>query len=295
MNRKYVPYVMLAPFFIIYGMFGVFPILFSLGISFSQWDGFTTASFAGLENYIRLFIKDKFFYQALRNTFFLLCFNTPIQIIVGLLIAVFLKDFFKLSRRFIQIINFLPCITTPVAVGLLFQLMFDSKTGVINGFLNLLGMESYYWLGYPWSARMVVIIMNVWAGYGYMMIMLTAGLATIPDELYEAAKIDGASWLSSFFRITIPMLRPIFAFIVTTSIINGLKLFDEPSLLFITAGGSASGGPERSVLTVVMRFYEVSFKQFEFGYGSAMAYILFILIAIVSFFSVKVLNRDNQT
>jgi ABC-type sugar transport system permease subunit len=295
-GKKAVPYIMLAPFFVIYFVFNLFPLFFSLGISFSAWDGFNETVFVKFENYIRLFTRDKFFYQALFNTVLLLCFNTPVVILAGLLAAVFLKDFFRRTKGAIQLINFLPCITTPVAVGLLFQLMFDVKTGVVNGFLSLCGLEPYYWLGYPWSARMVVVIMTVWNGYGYMMIMLTAGLTTISDELYEAATIDGSSWLNSFFKITIPMLRPIFAFIITTSIINGLKLFDEPSLLFVTSGqqDGAFGGPDRSVLTVVMRFYEVSFRQFEFGYGSAMAYILFIIIAFVSFFSVRLLNRDNQ-
>lgn len=290
MQRRYVPYVMIAPFFLLYIAFSLFPILFSLGISFMQWDGIGEASFIGFANYVRVFTKDKFFYQSLGNTVLLLCVNTPVQISLGLITATFLKDFFKKARGPLQLVNFLPYITTPVAVGIIFQLMFNWKGGVINGLLGLAGIEGVYWLGSAWASRAVVVFMEIWKGYGYMMIMFLSGLSTIPDELYEAARIDGAKWHQSFFKITIPLLRPIFTFVITTSIINGFKLFDEPQLLF---NGSTQplGGPDRAVMTVVMRFYEASFRSFEFGYGSALAYCLFIIIAIVSFFVLRFINR----
>ena len=181
----------------------------------------------------------------------------------------------------LQLINFLPYITTPVAIGIIFQLMFDWKSGVVNAVLELLHMDSVYWLGNAWASRAVVIIMIVWKNYGYMMIMFLSGLAAIPDELYEAAKIDGAKWWSRFTRITIPMLRPIFVFVIITSVINGFKLFDEPQLLFSSAS-QPIGGPDRAVMTVVMRYYESAFRSFEFGYGSALAYCLFMVIAAIT-------------
>lgn len=292
-NKQLAPYMMIAPFFILYLAFSMFPIIFSFGISFTEWNGISEATFNGLTNYIRVFTKDKFFYQSLVNTILILAINTPLQIALGLFTAVFLKDFFKKSRNGFQLINFLPYITTPVAVGIIFQLMFDWKNGIINVFLNLIGIESVYWLGNAWASRFVVVFMQIWKGYGYMMIMCLAGLSTIPDELYEAAKVDGAKWWRSFRHITLPMMRPIFTFLITTSVINGFKLFDEPQLLF---NGTAQplGGPDRSVLTVVMRFYEVSFNNFEFGYGSAVAYCLFIIIAVVSFILFKTINRGNE-
>jgi ABC-type sugar transport system permease subunit len=294
MNKKLTPYLMLAPYFLLYICFGLFPIVFSFGISLTKWDGFGDISFAGLANYIRVFTQDKFFYQSLQNTVIFMLFTTPSLIVLGLVTATLLKDYFKKIREPVQLINFLPFVTTPVAIGMIFQQMFDRKSGIINMMLALAGVEPIYWLGTAWSARAVVIFMDIWHGYGYMMVIFLSGLATIPDELYEAAKIDGAKWRHSFFRITIPMLRPIFAFVITTSVINGFRLFDEPQLLFSSAF-MALGGPDRAAMTVVMRFYEASFRQFEFGYGSAMAYCLFIIIAVVSFFLVKVLNRDNQS
>ena len=269
---------MILPYFLLYIAFGLFPILFSLGVSFTSWDGIGDVIFIGLANYKRVFTQDKFFYKSLWNTIILLVISTPIQIILGLLMATFLKDFFKRTRNGLQLINFLPYITTPVAVGIIFQLMFDWKSGIINALLNLFGVESIYWLGNAWPSRIVVILMILWKNYGYMMIMFLSGLSSIPDELYEAARIDGAKWWGCFTKITIPLLRPIFVFVITTSVINGFKLFDEPQLLFSSAS-QPIGGPDRAVMTVVMRFYEASFRSFEFGYGSALAYCLFLVIA----------------
>lgn len=278
MPRKKIPYLMILPYFLLYIAFGLFPILFSLGVSFTSWDGIGDVIFIGLANYKRVFTQDKFFYKSLWNTIILLVISTPIQIILGLLMATFLKDFFKRTRNGLQLINFLPYITTPVAVGIIFQLMFDWKSGIINALLNLFGVESIYWLGNAWPSRIVVILMIVWKNYGYMMIMFLSGLSSIPDELYEAARIDGTKWWGCFTKITIPLLRPIFVFVITTSVINGFKLFDEPQLLFSSAS-QPIGGPDRAVMTVVMRFYEASFRSFEFGYGSALAYCLFLVIA----------------
>lgn len=289
MSKKKAPYAMIAPYFLLYLAFGFFPILFSLGVSFTQWDGIGQAQFIGLKNYVRVFTKDKYFYKSLWNTLLLLAVSTPIQIALGLLTATFLKDFFRKTRNGLQLINFLPYITTPVAVGIIFQQMFDWKSGVINAFLGLFGIEPVYWLGHGWTSRVVVIIMIIWKNYGYMMIMFLSGLSTISEELYEAAKIDGASWWQRFRKITIPLLKPIFIFVIITSVINGFKLFDEPQLLFNSVS-QPIGGPDRAVMTVVMRYYETAFRNFEFGYGSALAYCLFLVIAAASLILFRVIN-----
>ncbi len=293
MSKKHVPYAMLAPYFFLYLAFGLFPILFSLGISFTNWDGISKIQFTGLKNYIRVFTKDTYFYKSLWNTVILLLISTPIQIVLGVLTATFLKEFFDRSRNALQLINFLPYITTPVAVGIIFQLMFEWKSGVVNAFLNLLGLDSVYWLGHAWTSRFVVIFMIVWKNYGYNMIMFLSGLSTIPEDLYEAARIDGASWWQRFRKITIPMLRPIFVFVITTSVINGFKLFDEPQLLF-NGSSQPIGGPDRAVMTVIMRYYETAFRNFEFGYGSAVAYCLFLVIAIASLILFRVVNGKKE-
>jgi ABC-type sugar transport system permease subunit len=292
-NKKLIPYTMLVPYFLVYLSFSLFPIIFSLVISFSKWDGFSAAAFVGLANYIRVFTKDKFFYQSLRNTILILCFTTPSLIVLGLFTASFVKDFLGKTRNIVQLFNFLPYITTPVAIGIIFQMMFDWKTGIVNLLLEKAGLPAIYWLGLPAASRAVVIFMDIWRQYGYVMVIFLSGLATIPDELYEAARIDGAKWHHTFFRITIPMLRSIFVFIITTTVINGFRLFDEPQMLF-TGTSQPLGGPERAVMTLVMRFYEASFVSFDFGYGSALAYVLFIIIAAVSYGIIRLLNQDNH-
>lgn len=291
-GKRATPYMLLTPYFVLYLAFGLFPILFSLVISFSKWDGITDMTFVGLSNYIRIFTNDSLFYQSLFNTFLVIVITIPAEIVLGLLLAVFLKDFFGKSRNALQLINFLPYITTPVAIGIIFQILFDWKNGSVNAMLGMLGIDTVYWLGMPWAARLVVIIMQSWTSYGYKMVLFLSGLSTIPEELYESAKIDGAKWKDSFFHITLPMLRPIMLFVVTTSIINGFRLFDEPQLLF-QSDSQPIGGPDHAVLTVVMRYYDVAFHNFEFGYGSAIAYSLFIVISIFSFVSMKVMNRGE--
>jgi len=287
-----IPYTMIAPFFLLYFVFNLFPIIYSFGVSFFKWDGFGTSEYIGFSNYIRVFTKDTKFYKSLLNTVTIFCFTIPFEISLGLLTAASLKDFFKKTRNAFQLMNFLPYITTPVAIGIIFGLMFDWKSGIMNNFLNMLGMESIYWLGTPWASKAVVILMVIWKNYGYVMVIFLSGLSTIPDELYESAKIDGASWWQSFRKITLPCLKPVFVFIVTTRIINAWNLFAEPQLLF-TGVSQPLGGPERSVLTVLMRYYEVSFRSFEFGYGAAYAYVLFMIIAIFSIVSVTAMNHDN--
>ena len=293
MTKKRAPYFMIAPYFLLYAAFGLFPILFSLAISFTSWNGIGEAAFVGLKNYKRVFTQDKFFYKSLWNTILLLAISTPIQIILGLFTAVFLKDFFRRTRNGLQLINFLPYITTPVAVGIIFQLMFDWKSGIVNAALEALNITGIYWLGKAWASRVVVILMIVWKNYGYMMIMFLSGLSAIPEELYEAAKIDGAQWWKRFTKITIPLLQPIFIFVIITSVINGFKLFDEPQLLFSSAS-QPMGGPDRAVMTVVMRYYEAAFRSFEFGYGSALAYCLFLVIVIASLLLFKGINHRQK-
>ncbi len=294
MSKKRAPYFMIAPYFLLYIAFGLFPVLYSLAVSFMSWDGIGEAVFVGLDNYKRVFTQDEFFYKSLCNTGILLLISTPVQILLGLFTAVFLKDFFKNKvRNGMQLINFLPYITTPVAIGIIFQLMFDWKSGIVNAFLNVFHVDSVYWLGNAWASRIVVILMIVWKNYGYMMIMFLSGLSSIPEELYEAARIDGAKWKDRFVRITIPLLKPIFLFVIITSVINGFKLFDEPQLLFSSAS-QPIGGPDRAVMTVVMRYYEAAFRSFEFGYGSALAYCLFMVIAAMSLLLFRIINGKKE-
>lgn len=294
-KRNYHPYLFISPYFIIYLVFGFFPVIFSLFMSFMNWDGVSALTFVGFKNYIRLFTQDKSFYQCLYNTFIVIVIAIPLQLCLGLLLAVSVNDFFKSKKDKIQLANFLPYITTPVAIGLMFEILFDEKYGTINVILQQLGLVNtpIPWLNQPFTARLVVIILLVWKYYGYMMVMFTAGLVSIPEELYEAAKIDGAKWKDTFLRITIPLLKPTMTFLVTICIIGGFQLFDEPMMLF-SRPPQPFGGPDRSMLTVIMNLYNTAFQRFDFGYGSTIAYGLFIIIFIFSIVTLKFMNRGSE-
>ena len=292
---KLYPYLFIAPFFLIYIAFGLFPVLYSFSISLTEWNGVSESAFVGFSNYARLFTSDPLFWQSILNTVILIVIAIPLQVLMGLMMAVLLKDFFHKSRGAFQFINYTPNITTPVAVGLVFAILFDTRVGTINNILRGLGIATDYidWLGQPVTAMAVVILLLVWKYFGYMMVMFLAGLSGIPEELYEAASIDGATWWKKIINITIPMLKNTFVFLITTSLISGLQLFAEPQLLFSRAGGLV-GGPEKSCLTVIWYMYDTAFTRFDYGYGAAVAYGLFLIILILSAGSIKNIVKEED-
>ena len=293
------PYLFLFPYFAFYFLFFIFPTIYSFIISFTDWDsiaGVTQRKFVGFLNYIRLFTKDKIFFKSLGNTFLFMIIYIPLLILGGLLLAVLLYKLKKTSRLF-QTINVLPYITTPVAIGIIFSFMFDWSTGIVNNLLIKLGVliEGINWLGDGATARIIVIFLIVWKNLGYYLLIYLAGLSTIPEDISEAAMVDGANKVQIFWRITFPYLKPITIFLTLTSIISGFQLFDEPYLLFSNINSSV-GGPERSCLTSMMYFFDQTFKSStKLGYGAAVSYGIFIVVLIVSLIVSRVINRKEES
>ena len=292
------PWIFLAPFLISYLCFTLYPTLYSFVVSFTSWTATNMLEkpFVGLKNYIRIFTADPLFWKAVGNTLRLMLMAMPLTIITGLLMAVLVQSV-RRGKQVVQTINFLPYIITPIAIGLLFSFLFSWNVGIVNKVLMSLGFigEHINWLGSPQYAPFVVSLMIVWKNFGYFMVLYMAGLSTIPTELYEAAKVDGANAVQSFFRITLPMLRPITVFVIINGIIGGLQLFDEAQQVFLGTGSKAAGGPMRSCLTVVWYFYDTSFKNnSRYGYGAAIAFSLFVIIAMLSLINVRVLNRKED-
>ncbi len=287
-----------APYFIFYFLFFVYPTLYSLYISLTDWDsvmGVANRKFIGIANYIRIFTKDKLFFKSLGNTFLIMIIYIPILILGGLGLAVLLYKLTK-SRRLFQTINVLPYITTPVAIGMIFSFMFDWSTGIVNNILVNLGIieEGINWLGTPFTARFVVILMIVWKNLGYYLLIYLAALSTVPEDVQEAAMVDGANRWQAFWKITFPHLRPITVFLILTSIISGFQLFDEPYLLFSNMN-NALGGPGRSCLTAMMYFFDQTFKSStKLGYGAAISYSLFVIILIVSGIVSKIISKKED-
>jgi multiple sugar transport system permease protein/cellobiose transport system permease protein len=294
LNQKYEvfwPVFFLAPFFVCFIILGIYPIFYSFFISLTDWTGINEKTFIGFQNYIKIITSDVNFRKSIGNTFYIILIANSLTLILGLLLANFLFGL-KRGRTTFQTINFLPYVTTPVALGLLFKLLFDWKYGTVNRVLISLGIlkEGIYWLGTPAPAPYVIIFLIIWKYAGYYMAIFLAGLTSVPEELYEAAVVDGAGKTATFFFITIPMLRPILTFVSVTSLIGGLQLFDEPNIIF-----PAFGGPDRSVLTIVWNFYDIAFRnQFRMGYGSAIAFLLFLIIVTVSAVGTRIIGGKGE-
>lgn len=292
------PWIFMAPYFFCFSAFFIYPTIYSFVISLTDWDSLKGAGqrkFVGLTNYIRLFTKDKLFLKSLGNTALFMVIYIPLLIILGMLLAMMLYRLKKTSRLF-QTINVLPYITTPVAIGIIFSFLFDWSTGIINTALINLGIleKGINWLGDGNMARLVVILLIVWKNLGYYLLIYLAGLATIPEDVSEAAMVDGANKLQVFRHITLPFLRPITVFLILTSIVSGFQLFDEPFLLFSNMS-SPLGGPERACLTSMMYFFDQTFKSStHLGYGAAVSYGLFMVILVCSMLISKVLFRKEK-
>lgn len=272
--------------------------IFSFGISLTDWSAVSmdSRSFVGLKNYIRIFTDDALFWRSVLNTLKIMAVAMPLTIIAGLLMAVLMFNMVK-GRRFIQTINFLPYITMPAAIGLIFANLFNKNTGPVNIILNKLGVtdQSINWLGDSGYVFIVVILICMWKNFGYFMVLYLSGLSTISGEYYDAAKVDGANGIQRFFKITLPLLRPITTFVIVQGAIGGFQLFDEAMNLMNGAGSKIIGGPGRSLLTIVWYFYDTSFQNnSRYGYGAAIAFSMLILIAAISLINVKILNRKER-
>ena len=293
------PFIFMLPYFAFYFMFFIYPTIYSFVISLTDWDSVAGAAnrhFVGLANYVRLITKDKLFYKALGNTFLFMIIYIPLLIIGGLVLAVLLYKL-KKSSRFFQTVNVLPYITTPVAIGVIFSFLFDWSTGIINKVLLDVGIieEGINWLGSPLTARIVVILLIVWKNLGYYLLIYLAALSTIPEDVSEAAMVDGANKWQVFRHITIPYLRPMTIFLVLTSIISGFQLFDEPYLLFSTQQGNSMGGPGRSCMTAMMYFFDQTFKSStRLGYGAAVSYGIFVVVLVVRLIVSKIINKKER-
>jgi multiple sugar transport system permease protein/cellobiose transport system permease protein len=298
------PYLFVLPFFVIYLAFNLYPIIYTFFISLTKWDGFTKSTFIGFKNYIDIFTRDPYFLKSIGNTLIFMAFDIPLCVGGGILMAAILNSKVLKAPDVFRWTTFLPYLTIPVAIGILFMLIFDWNMGLLNRILLAIGVikEGINFLGKPVLARGVVVLMCFWKYLGYHMIFFNAGILSISTELYEAADVDGASGFTKFIKITVPMLRPILEFLLVMNIIWGFQLFDEPRVLFsswASSGGNvaAAGGPQRAALTAVWNLYDTSFgTQMQYGKGAAIAYGLFLFIFVFSAgiqLFVRLRNKDN--
>ncbi|MFC5648777.1 carbohydrate ABC transporter permease [Paenibacillus solisilvae] len=293
-RKRFTPYVFISPFFIIFAIFGLFPILFTFVLSFADWDGLKPIDWVGIHNYVSLF-SDPTFVLSLKNTVILILFTLPTQILLALVLAFILHIGLVRRRDLFQTLLFLPYITTPIAIGMLFSAIFDWKYGLLNAILLKMHLisEAIPWLQTAMYSKPLLAAILDWKYTGYTMVLLMAGMKTIPKDIYESAAIDGATVFDSFWRITLPLLKNILTFVVITSIVGGFQIFEEPLLLYSSgaSGDQGFGGPDQSAMTIVMYLYQSAYKFYRWGYAAAIGYVLAIIILGCSLLSMKLMSR----
>jgi cellobiose transport system permease protein len=283
-------YLSISPFYILFAIFGLFPILFSLYLSFQKWDGIGAMKYVGLNQFTFL-LTDPYFWQALVNTIEIWLLSMIPTQIVALLIA-FLLSFSLRLKLFYQVAYLVPHVTSTVAITLIFSSIFGNQFGLLNGLLTSLNLHRVQWLNNPLGIKVVVATIIMWRATGYNSIIYLAGLQSIPTALYEAARIDGANAWQTFLRITIPLLRPVMLFVLMISTISGLQVFTEPQVLF-GSQASTEGGPGGAGMTIVLYLYHQAFENYQFGYASAISWALFLIIILFSVLNWKLVQRPG--
>ncbi|TSB47943.1 carbohydrate ABC transporter permease [Alkalicoccobacillus porphyridii] len=279
MNRsKATPYVFIAPAVILFLLFTAYPIIASVILSFQKFEGGSYV-FAGFDNYIRL-IYDTIFQTALLNTFIIFILQVPLMLLLSMILANVLNNQLLRLKGFFRVSFFLPAVTSLVAYSLLFSVLLQDN-GLINQLISNFGIAAIPWLTDGTWAKISIVIAMTWRWTGYNMIIYLAALQNIPHEMYEAAKMDGAGKIRQFFSITVPSLKPVILFTGILSTIGTLQLFDEPFNL-------TSGGPANSTMTLGLYIYENGFEYFDFNYASAVAYVVVMLVAVLSIIQFKI-------
>lgn len=280
-------YVFIAPMVIGTLIFGIVPILYSAGLSLMKWDGLGEKTFNGLTNFVNLMKDEKFRYE-IRNTLVYTIAVVPITLMLSLGVANLLNKGLQ-ATGFFRVIYFLPNIVMPVAVAMVWRFLLNSKVGLVNVFLRVLHLPTPGWISDPKYIMASLVIISVWSGVGYNAIIMLAGLQGISPSLYESARLDGASSIRIFWKITFPLLSPTLFFLTTMSIMNSMRAFD---IIYTFIGKADQGGPiVDASRTVVFGIYDKAFKFLNMGGASAEAMILFFMIAVITVVQFKLQDR----
>ncbi|MEP6503255.1 MAG: sugar ABC transporter permease [Betaproteobacteria bacterium] len=280
LSPRWAPYVFVSPFLVLFGVFGIYPLCFSLYLAFHSWEptgGLHAMEYVGLSNFT-FALGDAWFWKSLGNTLWLaVAFGAP-QHLVAIPLAAFIHASFKRLRDGVVAVYFLPYITSTVAIAIMFSSLFSTDYGLINAALHsLFGMEHINWLLEASKIKPAIAFIVFWRYLGFNVVLYLAAMQSIPKEYYEAATLDGAGRWNQFRCITLPSLRPMILFGVTLSVIGGLQLFEEP---FILTNGK--GGPAQAAMTSAVYLYRMAFDFNDFGGASAMSWLLFVAVALLT-------------
>src|SRR5919197_5191541 len=268
-QEELIAYAFILPSFLGFVVFLVVPMLFSLGISFYDWDLLPPPQFVGIKNFQTL-LTDRVFKEVVINTIYYTLGLVPLNLVVSMGLAVWLNTRLR-GLTFYRSAFFVPVVTVTVAVALIWRWMYEPRLGIIDAALRAVGLPGPLWLGDTAWAMPAIIIMSVWKGFGYNMVLFLAGLQGIPVSIYEAAMIDGASAWQRFWRITLPLLSPTMFLAVVLTVISSFQVFDQAYVM-------TNGGPANATNTIVLYIYQNGFQFFRMGYAAAIAWALFAVI-----------------
>lgn len=283
--KKYkMPYLFILPFFVLFLVFQLIPIIWTVYISFTQWRGIGDPQFIGLDNYKKILI-DNMFWEALKNTVVYWVSGLVLILIFALLIATILNSDLLKGRVFFKTVTFLPNVCAAIAMGLIFRLFFDENAGLINEALQAFGLSRVPWLTSTQFSKIPVIILNVWRNTPWFTMIILSGLLNIPRDYYEAATMDGAGKWKQFCYITLPSLGNILFFCSVTLTVDSWKLFNESYIL---------PGPGTSNTSLFQYMYESGFNTFNMGYASSIGVVLIVIFAIISVIQLAVRRRQGE-
>ncbi|MGC9383519.1 MAG: carbohydrate ABC transporter permease [Kosmotogaceae bacterium] len=281
-RKNLVGYLFAAPWLIGLPLFILGPIIATFYLSFTSYDMINPPRWIGLINYRILFTLDPGFWKALGNTFYYMFGSVFLKVFIGLIFAVLLSRAMR-GMRIFRTIYFLPVVLPAVPVMFLWMMMFNPRSGLINQFLGLFGIDGPLWLNSPVWSKPSLILMSLW-GIGGIIVIFLAGLQDIPEYLYEAADLDGASRLQKFWKITVPLLSPVIFFNVVTGLIAASQVFTEAYIM-------TGGGPLESTTFVNLKIYLLAFKDVKMGYASAMAWVMFLILVPMTLLLFKISKR----
>ena len=288
-KRQKWAYLFIFPFFASFLTFSIYPIFYSLYISFHSYDPLSLQmSWVGIANYQRL-ITSSFFWDSVKNTIQIWLFSIIPQLTIAMILSLILNERWVKGKNALRSIFYFPNLITPITIGMLFTLLFGYPGGTVNNFMTALGLfgSPIDFKNVPILAKAVGGIAICWQNFGYNIIFITAGLHSISQDVYEAAEVDGANAWQRITKITLPLLRPIMLYIMITSIIGGLQIFDIPKMLF-------KDGTANATRTMVLYMYESAFDKWQFGYGAAAAYVIAMIIGVASVFTIIFNARKKE-
>ncbi len=291
MKRDTAAWAFVAPALVALGLFFFLPVVAALLLSFTDFDIYSLADirnlrFVGLDNYITL-LQTPLFWKALGNTLYFVILGVPLSIALSLGAALLINSKLARFKGLFRTLYFAPVVTTLVAVAVIWRYLLHTKYGLINWGLGGIGIDPVDWLGDPNWAMPAIVIFAVWKNFGYNMIILLAGLQTIPDDLYEAAQIDGAGRWAQFRHVTLPALAPVMLVVSILTMAGYFQLFAEPYVM-------TQGGPVESTVSVLYFMFEQGFKWWNLGFATSVAFVLFLILFAITIVQLKLSQRWSE-